>query len=140
MNETQFKKYLNKVVAWMYISFIVWIGIILYQLIVGLITLVFGYGIGTLLLMVYNIVGVVRYFRNIQIIKKYTLNEGPYLLKYFEGSITSCWIFMGLNLVLGGFFGFVGNLIDLLIAYNVKSHKDELVKPVIPEIIVDYEE
>lgn len=144
MNEKEFKKYLNGVVGWMYFSMVVWFMIIIYQFFVGLITLVFGYGLGTLAIMGYNIFGVVRYIKNISIIKKYTINEAPYLVKYFEGSITSCWIFMGINLVLGGFLGFIGNLIDLIIAYNVKSHRNELLKAQFntptPEIIIDYEE
>lgn len=130
MTESQIKEYVNKLVVWMYISFALWICIVVIQLVIGLVTLVFGYGVTTLLLMGYNLFGCIRYFKNIQIIKHYhTKQDAVNLVNYFEKSITPCWIFMFLNLVLGGFIGFVGNLLDLLIAYSVKGKKGMLLMP-----------
>lgn len=130
MGELEFKEYIKKLTVWMYVSFGVWIFIICIQFIIGTTTLLFGYGFTTLLLMIYNIVGSVKYFKNIQIISKFSTKEDArQLVKYFEKTITPCWIFMFLNLIFGGFIGFVGNLIDLIIAYNVRGNKGMLLMP-----------
>ena len=49
------------------------------------------------------------------------------LLQGIENSIASCWIFMFINLFLGGFVGVFGNLAFLILAYCVKSKRKELV-------------
>ena len=126
MEDVQIIKFMKKISTLMYISFALWIVIVIMQLVIGLVTIPFGYGVGTLILMVYNLIGCIRYFKNIQIIKNYsTPGEALYCVKYFEGTIVMCWIFMFLNLILGGFIGFVGNLYDLILAYYVKSKKKE---------------
>lgn len=138
MNEREIQAFMKKLSTLMYISFAIWIVIVIMQFFIGIITVFFGYGIGTLILMVYNLVGCIRYFKNIEIIKNYSTKvEAGYCVTYFEKSIPMCWIFMFVNLVLGGFIGFVGNLYDLIIAYYVKGKKGELLMPVSDPIIYD---
>lgn len=130
MNENQFRQFVKKTTTLMWISFGIWIWIVIQQFFIGILTLVFGYGIGTLILMVYNLVMCIRFAKNINIIKDYrTKQDAAYLVNYFEKSIPICWIFMFLNLLLGGFVGFFGNLYDLIIAYYVKGKKKELLAP-----------
>ena len=138
MNEIEIKQFMNKIANLMYISFILWIFIVIMQFFIGISTLFFGYGVATLILMVYNLIGCIRYFKNIRIIKNYsTKYEALLAVKYFENQIPICWVFMFINLFLGGFIGFVGNLYDLIIAYYVKSKKGELLMPVSDPIICD---
>lgn len=138
MNEREIKEFMKKLGTLMYISFALWIVIVVMQFFIGIVTVFFGYGIGTLILMVYNLVGCIRYYKNINIIKNYsTKQEAAYCVSYFERSIPMCWIFMFVNLFLGGFIGFVGNLYDLIVAYYVKSKKGELLMPVSDPIIYD---
>ena len=122
MPEYEIKKQINKIVGLMYVSFVIWIFIIIYQLILGIVLIAFGYGITTLLCMVYNIIGCVRYLKTINYFKNFSTEEDLwYIVHYYEKSITPCWIFMFVNLVFGGFLGFVGNLYDLILAYWVKN-------------------
>ena len=140
MSELEIKQFANKVAGLMYVSLAIWICIIIYQLIVGLLTLLIGYGFGTLAIMVYNLIGCIRYFKSISIIKTYsTKQDAAYLVSYFERSIPMCWIFMFVNLLFGGFFGFIGNLYDLILSYYVKSKKGELLMPTQEPIIYDVE-
>jgi len=138
MNELEISKFMNKISNLMIVSLIIWICIIIMQFFIGIITLFFGYGVATLCIMGYNIFGCVRYAKNISIIKNYrTKQDAANCVSYFENSITMCWIFMFVNLFLGGFVGFIGNLYDLILAYFVKSKKGELLMPVNDPIIYD---
>ncbi|MCR4648331.1 MAG: hypothetical protein K5776_04550 [Lachnospiraceae bacterium] len=140
MSEFEIKKFANKVAGLMYVSFAIWICIIVYQFFVGLLTLIIGYGVGTLAIMVYNLIGCIRYFKSISIIKTYsTKQDAANLVAYFERSIPMCWIFMFVNLLFGGFFGFIGNLYDLILSYYVKSKKGELLMPAQDPIVYDVE-
>jgi len=130
MNEAEIRKFMKKITSLMYVSFILWILIVFIQLIIGLATLVVGYGIATLLLMVYNLIGCIRYLKVINTFKHFsTKPEAAAAVSYFENTIGVCWLFMFINLFLGGVIGFVGNLYDLLLAYYVKSKKTELLMP-----------
>ena len=123
MPEYEIKKQINKITGLMYVSFVLWIFIIIYQLILGLFLIVVGYGITTLLCMGYNIFGCIRYFKTITYFKNCSTEEElRYIVAYFEKSITPCWIFMFVNLVFGGFIGFAGNLYDLILSYWVKNN------------------
>ena len=127
MTDGEISKYMKTISGFMIGSFALWCLIILYQLIAGIFTIFWGYGVGTLLLMVYNLIGVIRYARTIDVIRKcHTVEEAETVVKYFENSIPVCWVFMFVNLIFGGVLGFVGNLYDLILAYQVKKKKAEL--------------
>ena len=127
MTESDIRKYCKKIASRMTVSVIIWFIIITYQLIVGIFTLWYGYGLATLLLMIYNIIGCIKYIKNINAIKKmHTKMELKEFVSYFENLIPICWTFLFINLVLGGILGALGNLSDLLIAYKVKKDKDML--------------
>lgn len=131
MNDEEIKQFAKKISVFMYISCVLWIFVILLQLIIGLVTLIFGYGLATLGLMVYNIIVTVKYFKNIKFIKSVSnRNMASVMIDYFEDSIPVCWLFMFINLILGGFIGFVGNLYELILAYYVKSKKNDLLNPI----------
>ena len=134
MTEGEIKKYFGTVSGFMIGSFILWLVIIVYQLIVGIFLIFWGYGIGTLLLMVYNLIGCIRYAKNISIIRNIsTKSEAAAAVEYFEKQIPLCWIFLFVNLIFGGVLGFAGNLYDLILAYSVKKKKDQILgEPVAP--------
>ena len=130
MNEIEIRKFMKKITTLMYVSFALWIFIVVLQLVIGLATLVVGYGFATLCLMVYNLIGCIRYMKVINSFRDFsTKPEAAAAVSYFENSIGWCWVFMFVNLVLGGIIGFVGNLYDLILAYYVKSKKTELLMP-----------
>ena len=138
MSEFEIRQFMKKLSTFMYVSFALWILIVVMQFFIGIFTALIGYGVGTLILMVYNLIGCIRYYKNINIIKNYsTKQEAGYCVTYFEKSIPMCWIFMFLNLILGGVIGFIGNLYDLILAYYVKSKKGELLMPTSQPIIED---
>ncbi len=139
MSEFEISQFMKKLSGFMVVSFVLWIVIVVMQFFIGIFTVVFfGYGVGTLILMVYNLIGCIKYYKNINIIKNFsTKSEAANCVAYFEKSIPMCWIFMFLNLFLGGFIGFIGNLYDLILAYYVKSKKGELLMPVSDPIIHD---
>ena len=127
MTEKEISAYMHKVAGFMIGSVVIWCAIILWQLFAGVITIFWGYGVWTLLLMGYNIFAMIRYMRNIDRIKKVHTKEGAEaVLNYFENSIPVCWLFMFINLIFGGVLGFVGNLYDLILAYNVRKKKYEI--------------
>lgn len=131
MNENQIAEFMRKLSKLMTVSFVIWIVICVYQLILGLCSAVVGYGFATLGIMVWNLIGCIRYYKVIQIIKNYrTKEEAADAVAYFENSLVACWIFMFINLIFGGCLGFVGNLYDLILSYYVKGQKAELLRPV----------
>ncbi|MBO4702772.1 MAG: hypothetical protein J5625_08970 [Lachnospiraceae bacterium] len=130
MNEIEIAKFMRKITRLMYVSFGLWIFIVVIQFVIGLATLAVGYGFATLCLMIYNLIGCIRYMKVINSFRHFsTKPEAAAAVSYFENSIGWCWVFMFVNLVLGGIIGFVGNLYDLILAYYVKSKKAELLMP-----------
>ena len=130
MNELEISKFMRKITSLMYVSFVLWIFIVIVQFVIGVATFVVGYGVATLCLMVYNLIGCIRYMKIINTFKHYsTKPEAAAAVSYFENSIGVCWLFMFINLILGGVIGFVGNLYDLILAYYVKSKKMDLLRP-----------
>ena len=130
MNEIEIRKFMRKIANLMYVSFALWIVIVFLQLIIGLLTLAVGYGFVTIFFMIYNLIGCIRYMKVINSFRNFsTKPEAAAAVSYFENSIGWCWVFMFVNLVLGGIIGFVGNLYDLLLAYYVKSKKKDLLMP-----------
>lgn len=130
MNEIEIRKFMRKIANLMYVSFALWIVIVFLQLIIGLLTLAVGYGFVTIFFMIYNLIGCIRFYKLIDSFKHYsTKPEAAAVVSYFEHSISLCWLFMFLNLILGGVVGFFGNFYDLLLAYYVKSKKKDLLMP-----------
>ena len=127
MSDNERNKYMNKIAGFMVGSVILWCCIILYQLIAGIFTIFWGYGVATLCLMIYNLIGCIRYIKNIKVIKNArTVPEVEACIYYFENQIPVCWLFMFINLIFGGVLGFAGNLYDLLLCYSVRKNKDRL--------------
>ncbi len=134
MTDGEIKRYFERVSGFMIGSLILWIVIIIYQLFVGIISIFWGYGVATLLLMVYNLIGCIRYIKTIHVIRECeTKAQAAAAVNYFERQIPFCWIFLFINLIFGGVLGFAGNLYDLILAYRVKKKKDEILgAPVAP--------
>lgn len=142
LNNSKTTKFIEKTTSLMTVSVVIWFLIIIYQFFIGLITLIFGYGFATLLVMGYNIFSVVRYIKTINFFRK---NAGHIqitdFIDYFEKNIPVAWLFLFVNLLIGGFFGFIGCLYDLILSYYVKGKRGELLMPESEtEIIEDYEE
>lgn len=138
MNNSKTTKFIEKTTSLMTVSTVIWFIIIIYQFFVGLVTLLFGYGLATLIVMGYNIVSVVKYIKTINYFKKnagqISINDFIY---YFENGIPVTWVFLFVNLFLGGFLGFVGCLYDLILSYYVKGKKGELNMPEADATIID---
>lgn len=138
MSRENYIKFTQKITNLMTVSAVIWILIIIIQFFVGLITLIFGYGLATWAVMGYNIYSLAGYFKNISYFKNNAGNIQPEaFVRYFENDIPVCWLFMFINLFLGGFIGFVGNLYELILAYYVKSKKGELLMPYNETDVVD---
>lgn len=129
MNEDKVFDYTHKLSGFVVAISIVWIIVIINQAVIGLFTCLFGgYGFLTLGCAAWNIVQTVKNFKLASRLRKCNnLKYADRLLNSIENSITSCWIFMIINLFLGGFVGVFGNLSFLILAYCVKSKRKEFV-------------
>lgn len=130
MTDIEFNEFRNKIGNLMIISAVLWLVIIIAQFFIGIFTLVFGYGIATLLIMIYNIVNLVRYFKSISRIKSKTNYVGrEAFYNYFSNGFGISVIFMFINLILGGVVGFLGNLYDMILSLYVTNKKEAILNP-----------
>lgn len=123
MNQYEFRRYANIIATFRFISFLFWLCIIVAQLFIGIWLVFVGYGCAVLLCMVWNsIMSIIGLVNTIKMINMKSKEDAIWFLDYNDKLITPCWIFMFINMIGGAFLGFFGNLFDLIIAYNVRSH------------------
>ncbi len=121
-NPSYFKSFIGAMTA----SNVIWIFIIIYQFIVGVPSLLIGYGFTMLFCAVWNLIGCIKFSKFLKIVKKYpTVENAQATYFFYQNSLTSSWIFFFVNLFLGGFFGAVACGFDLILIYNAKAHKSD---------------
>lgn len=120
------QKYFNSFIGAMTASNVIWIFIIIYQFIVGVPSLLIGYGVTMLFCAVWNLIGGIKFSKFLKIVKQYpTIENAQATYNFYQNSLTTSWIFFFVNLFLGGFFGAVACGFDLILIYNAKAHKSD---------------
>lgn len=109
------------------ISAIIWLLIAIYQILIGLVFLIFGVGIATIACGVWNIYACIKNFKHARYVKNCSSAfEGRQIVYSYQDSLGNTILFLVINLVLGGGLGVVGAIFDLILRSYVLSHKKEL--------------
>ncbi|MCQ2518249.1 MAG: hypothetical protein MJ119_05745 [Lachnospiraceae bacterium] len=103
-------------------SMVVWIFVIVYQVIVGLIALMVCYGGSMLLCAVWNIVVTIIMMSNIGKFKR----NPPIMVSFSSNQKVTTIIFIFINLFLGGVLGVVGNILELVAIEYTLNHSREI--------------
>lgn len=98
----------------------IWTAIGIYQIVVGLMLLIFGYGLLSLILGIWNIVQSSKARKN----AAYFQANPVGIVSFFEAGRTSTIIGVIINLVFGAIFGVIGSVYDLSVNNYVLSHRD----------------
>ena len=101
---------------------VIWLIIGIVQIFIGLVTLLFGYGIGVLFCSVWNIVWSIKQFGYIKKMK----NREMSIVSYADANFTTAVIFIFINLIFGGIIGVVASAADTIALANIRKHRDEL--------------
>lgn len=113
----------NLVVA----SAVIWLVISIFQILVGLVLLVFGVGIVTLGCGCWNIYACIRNFKHANYVRTCSdPYQGVLIVKAYEDSWGSILLCLLINLFLGGGIGVVGAIYDFILRGYVLKHKSEL--------------
>ena len=97
-----------------------WTAIGIYQIFMGIILLIFGYGVLSLILGIWNIVQSSKARKN----AAYFQSNPVGIVSFFEAGKSSTIIGVIVNLVFGALFGVIGSIYDLSIDNYVLSHRD----------------
>ena len=97
-----------------------WTAIGIYQIFMGIILLIFGYGVLSLILGIWNIVQSSKARKN----AAYFQSNPVGIVSFFEAGKSSTIIGVIVNLVFGAIFGVIGSIYDLSIDNYVLSHRD----------------
>lgn len=111
---------LGTLVGKMKTSSTIWTLVGIYQLVGGLVTILFGYGITMIALGIWNLVQSSRQRKNAEAFQAKPVN----LVGYFENQKTTCIVFIFVNFILGGIIGAVGSIYDFMTCNYVLTHKD----------------
>ena len=98
----------------------IWTAIGIYQIFMGIILLIFGYGVLSLILGIWNIVQSSKARKN----AAYFQSNPVGIVSFFEAGKSSTIIGVIVNLVFGAIFGVIGSIYDLSIDNYVLSHRD----------------
>lgn len=105
-------------------SVVVWIIIASFQILIGLPLILVGYGFSMIACGGWNIYASISRIKFIN-----ELKENPQMI-YPYYSTRACLdhtlIFLGINLLFGGFIGVIASVYDLLIRHYVVTHAEEL--------------
>ncbi len=117
----------NTIARLVTISAIIWLVIAIYQILVGLVFLIFGVGIATLACGGWNIYACIKNLKHADYVRKC---DNPYagaaIVNAYENSLGSNIIFLVVNLILGGGLGVIGAIFDLFLRSYVLKHRAEL--------------
>lgn len=109
------------------VSAIIWLLIAVYQIVVGLVLLVFGVGIATLGCGGWNIYACIRNFKHAEYVRNCnSIPQAQSIVQAYDNSLGNIIIFLFLNLFLGGGLGVVGAIFDLILRAYVLKHRTEL--------------
>ena len=114
------KQTLDTLISKMKTSSGIWIGIGIYQLVVGAFTLMLGYGVMSIILGIWNIVQSSKQKKT-----RLSFAQNPVgIVSYFEKNKTSTIVFVFLNLFFGAFLGVVGSVYDLTVNSYALNNRD----------------
>ena len=116
------KRAVNTVIRRLGISVVFWIIIAILQILGGLFLIIFGYGVSMILCGAWNIYASVS---RIKLMDQFKANP-ELIYPYYERDLNHILIFLGINLVFGGFIGVFASCYDLLIRDYVMKHREDL--------------
>lgn len=109
------------------ISAIIWILVSVYQIMIGLVLLIFGVGIASIACGGWNIYACIRNFKHAGYVRNIsTPMQGQGVVAAYENSLTGTIIVGLVNLFLGGGIGVIGCVFDLILRGYVLKHRSEL--------------
>lgn len=113
----------NLVVA----SAVIWLVISIFQILVGLVLLVFGVGVVTLGCGCWNIYACIRNFKHANYVRNCNdPYQGAFIVKSYEDSWGTILLCLLINLFLGGGIGVIGAIYDFILRSYVLKHRAEL--------------
>lgn len=109
------------------ISAIIWLVIAIYQVIFGMVFLVFGIGGVTLVCGIWNIFSCIQNFKHAKFVQNLNdVESGRAMVRAYDKNLVNIILFLLLNLFFGGFFGVFGSIYDLILRSYVLDHKRDL--------------
>lgn len=109
------------------ISAIIWILVSVYQIVIGLVLLIFGVGIASIACGGWNIYACIRNFKHASYVRNIsTPMQGQGVVAAYENSLAGTIIVGAVNLFLGGGIGVIGCVFDLILRDYVLKHRSEL--------------
>lgn len=98
----------------------IWTAIGIYQIVAGVFLLIFGYGLLSIILGIWNIVQSSKARKNAEYFQRNPVG----IVSFFEANKSSSIIRLIINLVFGAIIGVIGSIYDLSINNYVLSHRD----------------
>lgn len=108
-------------------SAVIWICIAIYQILVGLVFLIFGVGITTIACGCWNIYACVNNFKHAKYVRNCSNPAmGQAIVASYDKALTSNIIFLFINLFLGGGLGVIGVIFDMILRSYVLKNRHYL--------------
>lgn len=110
------------VVRRMRVSAVVWIIVAVFQILLGILLIIFGIGLSMIACGGWNIYASITRFNTADAFSR----DPSRIYPYFSASLDNMVIFLVINVIFGGVIGIIGSICDLLLRSYVMSHKEEL--------------
>lgn len=108
-------------------SAVIWICIAIYQILVGLVFLIFGVGITTIACGCWNIYACINNFKHASFVRNCNNPyDGQAIVASYDKALTSNIIFLFINLFLGGGLGVIGVIFDMILRSYVLKNRHYL--------------
>ena len=121
-NSTYNDKTAASAITGLTVATIIWLIIGIFQIFLGILTLVFGYGFGVLFCAGWNIVNSIRQFGHIGKMRRKEMS----IVSYADNNYTLAVVFIFVNLIFGGLIGVVASVADVIALSYIRSHRNEL--------------
>lgn len=102
----------------------IWMIIGIFQILVGLVGLLFCVGFTSIIVGIWNVVQSNRQLKN----AKYFIQTPVGIHSYYQANKTMIVVFVFINLFFGSVFGIIGSIYELTICSFVETHKNELME------------
>lgn len=117
----------NKIANMITADAVIWLLIAIYQILIGLLLLIFGIGFVTLACGGWNIYACISNFKHAKYVRNCsTVEQGQAIVASYDRALTSNIIFLFVNLFLGGGLGVAGAIFDLILRSYVLKHREAL--------------
>ncbi len=100
----------------------IWKTIGIFQIIIGTMLIIIGYGFLTIIIGIWNLVQAGRTRKNAD----YFQTDHSNIVNYYESQTVMLIVFAVLNLIFGGIFGVIGSIYDLSVRGYILAHRKEL--------------